>query len=284
MKKKIITLVVAVVVIVTAIFAMTACQKTKEPVAKAINIKLTDEEYAFGVDKAQTELRTQINSIIAEMKGDGSLEAIMNKYFNGAEVEGIVSATKDLSKKDKQLVVATNAEFPPFEYKMGDKFAGVDMEIAKVLAEKLDMELVIEDMDFDAVVTSVGKNGVDVGMAGLTVNEKRKESVDFTDTYYNASQVLVVKIGETKFDSCTTVAEVEALLKEGNYKIGVQRGTTGQYYVEGDADFEFEGFANIDCKSYDNAGLAVRDMLNGNIDFVIVDEQPAKFIVNSVNS
>ena len=123
------------------------------------------------------------------------------------------SATYDASKTN-QLVVATNAAFAPFEYKIGNKFAGIDMEIAALLAEELNMELVIQDMDFDAVVSSVGANGVDMAMAGLTVNAEREKVVNFADAYYNASQMLIVKADNTQFDACTTAAEVEAILKK----------------------------------------------------------------------
>jgi ABC-type amino acid transport substrate-binding protein len=180
---------------------------------KVINVPLTEEEYAFGVDKAQPELLTSVNAIIAEIKANGKLDAIVNAYATGEGITPVTSATFDASKADTQLVVATNAAFAPFEYKDGDKFAGIDIEIAAYIAEKLGMELVIQDMDFDAVVTSVGKNGVDIAMAGLTVNETRKQSVNFTDTYYNAAQVLITLSGDTSFDSCTTAEDVLAVLK-----------------------------------------------------------------------
>ena len=89
----------------------------------------------------------------------------------------------------------------------------MDIEIAAALAEYLGMELVIMNMDFEAVVTSVGKNGVDIAMAGLTVNEKRKESVNFSTSYYNASQMVIVKADDKTFDDCKTAEDVEAILK-----------------------------------------------------------------------
>ena len=181
---------------------------------KVIDVALTEEEYAFGVDKAQPELLKAVNAILAEMKTNGKLEAIVTAYATEEGIKPVASATFDASKADKQLVVATNAAFAPFEYKEGDKFAGIDMEIAAYIAEKLGMELVIMDMEFDAVVTSVGKNNVDIAMAGLTVNETRKESVNFTDSYYNAAQMLVVLESETAFDQCKTAEEVLAVLKE----------------------------------------------------------------------
>lgn len=181
---------------------------------KVIDVALTEEEYAFGVDKAQPELLEKINTILADMKKDGTLDAIVAAYATGEGIKPVESAELDASKADKQLVVATNAAFAPFEYKEGDKFAGIDMEIAAYIAEKLEMELVIQDMEFDAVVTSVGKNNVDVAMAGLTVNETRKQSVNFSESYYNAAQMLVVPEAETAFDDCKTAEDVLAALKK----------------------------------------------------------------------
>ncbi len=184
---------------------------------KMIDIALTTEEYAFGVDKNQATLLTAVNELIAEMKADGRLAALYEKYENATDAEleamtGIESATEDSSKD--QLIVATNAEFAPFEYKIGNKFAGIDMEIAKLIADKLGQELVIKHMEFDAVVTSVGKHGVDIAMAGLTITETRKQAVTFSNTYYSgAYQVLIVKADDTTFDNCTTAAEIEAVLK-----------------------------------------------------------------------
>lgn len=180
---------------------------------KVIDIALTEEQYAFAVDKAQPALLAEVNEFLAAIKANGTFEAILNKYFNGeGEIVGVDSAAYDANKN--QLVVATNAAFAPFEYKIGNKFAGIDMEIAALLAEELNMELVIKDMDFDAVVSSVGNNGVDMAMAGLTVNEERAKVVNFADTYYDASQMLIVKADNTLFDACKTAADVEAVLKK----------------------------------------------------------------------
>ena len=180
---------------------------------KVIDIPLTDEEYAFGVDKNQPELLASINAILSEIKQSGKLDAIVSAYATGEGINPVMSAKFDASKAATQLVVATNAAFAPFEYLEGDKFAGIDMEIAAYIAEKLDMELVIMDMDFDAVVTSVGKNNIDVAMAGLTVNDTRKQSVNFTDSYYNAAQVLIVPADEMAFDNCKTAEDVLAALQ-----------------------------------------------------------------------
>lgn len=181
--------------------------------AHIIDIPLSTEQYAIGVDKAQPELLAEINDVLAEMKADGSLAQIIADYGNESyEPVGVPAGVQDNSKD--QLVLATNAEFAPFESKKGELFVGIDIEIAKRIADELGMELVIKDMEFDSVVTSVGKNGIDIALAGLTVTESRKVSVTFSDSYYDGSyQVIIVKDGDTTFDDCTTKEDVEKILK-----------------------------------------------------------------------
>ena len=158
------------------------------------------------------------------------------------------------------------------------------MEIAAALADYLGQELVIQNMDFDAVCLSVGQQKCDIAMAGLTVKEDRKEYVNFTDSYYSASQKLIVTSDNTEFDKCTDVAGVEAILnsKDAKVKVGVQTGTTGQFYCEGDADWGFNCFA-METKGYKNGSLAVQDLLNGNIQYVIIDSAPAACITEAIN-
>lgn len=250
--------------------------------AKVIDIDLTNEEYAFGVDKTQPELLEKTNAFIEKIKGDGTLDKICDKYFGSGEPEAVESAKLDSSKD--QLVVATNAAFEPFEYTKGDSYYGIDMEIAKLLADELGKELVIENMDFDAVCLSVGQHKCDIAMAGLTINEEREEMVTFTDPYYQASQRLIVPSTDTSFDDCADADAVAAKLGEleSSDSIGVQQGTTGQYYVEGDAEWGFEGLP-AKCVPYKNGSLAVQDMLQGKIQYVIIDAAPAAAITESIN-
>ena len=250
--------------------------------AKVIDIDLTNEEYAFGVDKTQPELLEKTNAFIEKIKGDGTLDKICDKYFGSGEPEAVESAKLDSSKD--QLVVATNAAFEPFEYTKGDSYYGIDMEIAKLLADELGKELVIENMDFDAVCLSVSQQKCDIAMAGLTINEEREEYVTFTDSYYSASQRLIVPSDNTTFDDCKSADDVAALLAqtEKSDKIGVQAGTTGQYYVEGSEDWDFPGLP-AECVTYKSGSLAVQDMLNGNITYVIIDAAPASALTESIN-
>ena len=154
--KKIIAVIAALTM---AAASLTACQKSGESTAKTakvIDIDLTNEEYAFGVDKDQPELLEKVNAFIKEIKDNGKFDEICSHYFGDGEPVGVESAAYDASKD--QLVVATNAAFEPFEYTIGDKYAGIDMEIAGALAEYLGVELVVQNMDFDAVCLSVGQH------------------------------------------------------------------------------------------------------------------------------
>ena len=249
---------------------------------KVVEVELTQEDYAFGVDKNQPELLEKTNAFIAKIMADGTFEEICNKYFGDGTPTAVTSAALDETKD--QLVVATNAAFEPFEYTVGESYYGIDMEIASLLAQELGMELVISNMDFDAVCLSVGQQKCDIAMAGLTINEERKEYVSFTDSYYKASQKLITLADDTTFDACADGAAVEAILNglDKTSKIGVQTGTTGQFYVEGDADWGFAGLP-VECVGYKNGSLAVQDLINGNIKYVIIDAAPAAAIVEAFN-
>lgn len=279
--KKIISLVLAVLML--SCILVSCGDKTTG--VKVINIDLTEEEYAFGVDKTQPELLEQVNAFIDQIMADGTFDAICNKYFGDGTPTAVTSAQLDPSKD--QLVVATNAGFEPFEYTLdgGKTFLGIDMEIAALLAEYLGKELVISNMEFEAVCLSVGQQKADIAMAGLTVKPDREEHVTFSKSYYKASQMLIVKADDTTFDACKTADDVVAILnqKDAETTIGVQNGTTGQFYVMGDEDWGFDGYA-VECKGYTNGSLAVNDMINGNIDYVIIDAAPAECIAEAYNA
>lgn len=280
---------------VLAMTALTACgskddsseaaseSTSSKKTAKVIEIDLTDEQYAFGVDKDQPELLTQVNDFVKSMNEDGTFEEICNHYFGDGEPVAVESATLDANKD--QLVVATNAAFEPFEYTKGENYYGVDMEIAKALADKLGKELVIQNMDFDAVCLSVGQHKCDIAMAGLTIKPDREEYVSFSDSYYKASQKLIVTSDNTEFDDCKTADDVNKILqtKGSDMKIGFQTGTTGQFYCEGDADWGFTKLA-MTSTGYKNGSLAVQDLLNGNLNYVIIDAAPAASITAALNA
>ena len=278
--KKLIAMMLSVVL---ALGCLTGCGNSESAKAKVIEIDLTSEEYAFGVDKTQPELLSSVNAFIAEIKENGKFDEICNNYFGDGTPKAVTSATLDTNKD--QLVVATNAAFEPFEYMKGDSYYGIDMEIAAALAEYLGKELVIQNMDFDAVCLSVGQQKCDIAMAGLTVKPEREEYVTFSTSYYSASQKIIVLDSNTEFDNCKTAADVEAILaaKDSTTKVGVQNGTTGQFYTKGDAEWGFDGFP-VTSIGYKNGSLAVQDLINGNLSYVIIDSAPAACITEAINS
>ena len=276
----------AIALAAVMLFALAACggnNGEQKDVVKVIDINLTEEEYAFGVDKAQPELLEETNAFIAKIMKDGTFDAICNNYFGDGEPVAVKSAVEDPSKD--QLIVATNAAFAPFEYMEGDSYYGIDMEIAALLAEELGKELVIQNMKFESVCLSVGQHKCDIAMAGLTVKEERMEHVNFSDSYYVASQKIIVPADNTTFDACADAAAVEEILNsyDSTTKIGYQNGTTAQFYVLGDAEWEFDGF-KVEGKGYDNGALAVQDLINGNINYVIIDAAPAEMIAENFNA
>ena len=298
--KKILSLALAALMLVSCIACFASCGATVTGV-KVIEVKLTEEEYAFAVQKGDTELLAQLNAFMTEIKGNGKFDEIVNKYFGDGTPTAVASAST-MKTDGSQLIVATNAAFAPFEYKEGVNYYGIDMEIMAAFATYLGKELYINDMNFDAVCLSVSAQGgtyedengqevavtggiCDIAAAGLTVSEKRMEILDFCTPYYDASQMLIVAENDTTFDACKTVADVENIFKTlgKDTKVGVQTGTTGELYCKGDADWGFDGFG-FDTVGYNTGALAVQNILNGNVSFVVIDEGPAKEIVKKINA
>ena len=175
---------------------------------KIIDIALSSEYYGIGIDPSQPSLKVDIDRILVE-KAD-EVQAIKDKYMNGEKDSyvGVASATKNNDNAAGQLVVATNAEFAPWEYKEGNLYYGIDMEIAKLIATELNLELVIDDMQFNMVVGAVGKNGVDIAMSGITITTERQQVINFSTPYYTESIVLVCKANDDTFDSAGTVVDI----------------------------------------------------------------------------
>lgn len=166
------------------------------------------------------------------------------------------------------LTMATNAYFQPYEYYQGEEIVGIDAEIAAAIAEKLGMELVISDMQFASILTAVQEGSADFGMAGMTVTDERKESVDFTSSYASGVQSIIVKEGSP----ITTVDDLYA--DDASYKIGVQLGTTGDIYAVDD-------FGAENVIQYSNGNEAVMALTGNSVDCVIIDNEPAKALVEA---
>ena len=201
-----------------------------------------------------------------------------------------VIAFSACGKKDDVLIMATNAAFPPYEYVEGDKFVGIDVEIATAIAEKLGMELQIEDVEFGSIIGGVVEGKYDMGMAGMTVTEERKQSVNFSDTYATGIQVIIVKNGS----SITSLDDIFVFDAEGNptalknpeLKVGVQQDTTGDIYSSDDVtnwglnDVAEDGTVKTDrVVRFKTGAEAVEALKTDKIDMVIIDNEPAKSFV-----
>lgn len=247
------------------------------------DILLTAEDYAFAIAKENTTLLEDVNGMLADWTADGSLATLINSYFDGDN--DFKYENKTSAPKDDDFVMATNAAFPPFEFKKGSAFTGVDVEIAYNIAQELGKDLFVYDMEFDSIISSVKTGESDIGMAGMTVNETRLLQVNFATPYYSSAQVITVRANDTTFDACKTAADVEAILaaKGKDYKVGTQNGTTGYMYSKGDEGFGYDGFTNLTTNGYTTGALAMKDLSNGKIDAVILDLQPSLLIAESIN-
>ena len=176
------------------------------------------------------------------------------------------TAADEESTEQATLKMGTNAYFQPYEFYEGEKIVGIDAEIAAAIAEKLGMTLEIVDMEFDSILTAVNEGSVDFGMAGMTITEDRLLEVDFSISYANGVQAIIVPEG-------SAITSVEDLYAEGaSYKVGVQLGTTGDIYATDD-------FGSENVTTFSNGNEAILALIGGSVDCVIIDNEPAKALV-----
>ena len=175
---------------------------------------------------------------------------------------GILAACSKKPEEKNVLTMATNAEFPPYEYHDGDAIVGIDAEIAQLIADKLGMELKIEDVSFDSIIPGVKEGKYDMGMAGMTVTDERLLEVNFSESYATGVQVVIVKED----------SDIKTLDDVAGKKIGVQTSTTGDIYASGD-------YGEENITKFDNGALAVQALVSDKVDCVIIDNEPAKSYV-----
>lgn len=172
---------------------------------------------------------------------------------------------------DNKLILATSADFPPYEYMDGSEYAGIDIEIAGLIAEKLGLELQVENMNFNSIIDAVQAGKADIGMAGLTVNEDRLQSVNFTDSYATGVQAIVVPEN-------SPIKTVDDIYAEGAaYKFGVQLSTTGDIYIS--TEINDDKTLNGTVEQYTTGAEAIAALVAGKIDCVVIDNEPAKSFV-----
>lgn len=160
---------------------------------KVLDEPFTEEEYAICVAKGNTELTQAMNAAIAELKADGTLDAIKDYYIGGVEGAKSYESPADVDRSKGTLIMATNAEFPPYEYHEAGDIKGLDVDFARAICDKMGYDLKVDDMAFDSIIAAVQSGKADFGAAGMTVREDRLVNVDFTDTYVTATQAIIVK-------------------------------------------------------------------------------------------
>ena len=156
--------------------------------------EFTQEEYAIAISKDNPELTAAINEALASMKEDGTLDNIIANYI-GDDTKGTMPYEKDedADRSNGKLVMATNAAFEPYEYYEGTTIVGIDADMAQAVCDRLGYELEIQDMEFDSIINAVSSGKADIGVAGMTVTEDRLKSIDFSDSYTTATQVVIVR-------------------------------------------------------------------------------------------
>lgn len=233
---------------------------------------------ACGSDTTSSASSEAGSAVSSEVSSEASSEASSEVSSEAASEVSSEASTSETAAGDYgefetveegKLIMSTNAQFPPYELVSdgegfnGTGFEGIDVEIASAIADKLGLELQIDDMDFDSALVAVQNGSSDVVLAGLSYSEERDEILDFTDSYATGVQVVIVKEG-----SDVTLDNL------GEKMIGTQRGTTGYIYASDTP--ENGGYGEDHVSGYDNGATAVQALVNGQVDAVIIDEAPAK--------
>lgn len=276
MKKfvKIFAVIMVIALTATMFFGCGGNEGTNEP--KDVKLAILDteyitEDYAIAVAKEDTQLLADVNAALNQLKENGTVKKIQDKYISGVEHDLVFQQNVE----GKEVIkMGTNAEFPPYEFKEGDAIVGIDAEIAAAIADILGKKLVIEDMLFDATIPALVAGKIDFIMAGLTVTDERKQSVNFSDSYATGVQVVIVKEGS----EITSADDLFAPKADGSlWKVGVQQGTTGDLYTTWDLEEIDAPTAQIE--RYNKGADAVQALVAGKVDCVVIDNEPAKEFV-----
>lgn len=160
---------------------------------KILQSAYSQEDYAICFAKDSTDLCDKVNEAIKELKDEGTFDQIANSYIGDTAGENYYESPEDVDRSNGTLTMATNAEFPPYEYYESEEITGLDVDFAQAICDKLGMELEIEDMAFDSIIPAVNSGKADMGVAGMTVTPAREKEVLFSDSYYSSKQVIIVK-------------------------------------------------------------------------------------------
>lgn len=280
MKLKKFAAVALAAVSVATVTAFASCGEDEEKnTLKVIEYTLTEEKYAFAVNEGNTAMKNAADDYLTEIKENGKFNEIVLKYQNGEEEKFVGQPVGNGEPDANDLVVLTNTPFGAFEY-VGDdgKYYGIDMEIAAGLAASLNKDLYIKEWtDFDTILNQFATYPDAIVMAGLSISEDRDLIVDFTQEYFSAGVAVIALSSDTTFDACKSSDDVKATLAQlSGKKIGYQNGNTAGEFI---ADY-----TNIIAEGYKTAVLAAQALLNGSIDYVVVDQSPAQSIVKQLNA
>ena len=287
--KKFLAIFMALMLALTCMAVFTACTESGTEAGTAAGTEAATDAGTEAATDAGTEAATEAatdakteaatdaateapaeGEVATDAAGDAETEASTEKTEN-AETEAATEAGTEAdttvdTEGENVLKMGTNAYFQPYEYYENEKIIGIDAEIAAAIAEKLGMKLEIVDMQFDSILTAVNEGSVDFGMAGMTITDERKEEVDFSISYANGKQMVIVK-------NDSPIASLDDLCAENaTYKVGVQLGTTGDIYAT-------DEFGAERVTTYSNGNEAVLALIGGDVDCVIIDNEPAKALI-----
>lgn len=261
----------ALLLALAVVMSMAACGQKKTQL-KILDTEYAIEDYAIAVGKDNTELLGEINAALAALIADGTAQKIIDKYISGVEHDLVFQA--DAGDKP-ELIMATNAFFPPYEYYENDAITGIDPEMAAAIADQMGRKLVIKDTEFGSIIAGIQTGMYDMGMAGMTITEDRLESVNFSDTYATGVQVVILT-------EDSPIKTLDDLLDESaSYKVGVQQDTTGDQFMS--APYEDGGVGEDRVVRYKTGNEAVQALLTGKVDCVVIDQEPAKSYVETNN-
>ena len=228
----------------------------KNDTLKILDDPFAEEEYAIAYKKGNDELGQKLDDALTKLKEDGTLDEIVSHWI-GDNADQKSYTPDDSVERDGTLVMATNAEFPPYESVDGDTIVGVDVDMMQAVCDEIGMELKVENMEFDSLIVALQNGQVDAVIAGMTVTDERAEAVDFSTPYYTATQVMVVKDGS----DITKASDMEGK------KICVIQGYTGETCVK-DLGYDYEAFKK--------GTEAIMELVNDKCDVVVIDSATAQ--------
>lgn len=261
----------ALLLALTMALSLAACGQKKTQL-KILDTEYAIEDYAIAIAKENTTLLDEVNAALAAITADGTAQKIVDKYISGKDHDLTFQAD---AEGKPELIMATNAFFPPYEFYENDTVVGIDAEMAAAIADQMGRKLTIVDTEFGSIIGGVQTGKYDMGMAGMTVTEERQQSVNFSDSYATGVQVVILT-------EDSPIKSLDDLLDAGaSYKAGVQQDTTGDIYLSDTPDNG--GIGEDRVIRYKTGNEAVQALLTGKVDCVVIDQEPAKAYVEQNN-